>query len=256
MKKKAAWIPYRKNLYRFSLIGSSPFGGDIVDREKIKYIPFGACEYEYMEAWLEDLAREGWLLQSMFACFATFRESEPKQLRYRIVPNAAFQADEEEISFYEENGWHFVGCSRGLNVFCCEDPRVPELFTDLQSFSRRVRNYAIASGICVLSFGYLIWRNSMNGYGIFRQYGGFLHAIHELGIITFPAISFLILLAIAVSVRCAVKYARHAKRIACRQKIERKHNFRRVAAINVAWISAAMLCTTALGVGLIKFLFF
>lgn len=76
-------------------------------RDKTKYIPFGVYEYEYMEAWLEDLARRGWILKSMYACFATFEESEPKKLRYRIVPNAAFKAEDEEISFYEENGCHF-----------------------------------------------------------------------------------------------------------------------------------------------------
>ena len=68
-------------------------------RDKTKYIPFGVYEYEYMEAWLENLARRGWILKSMYACFATFEESEPKKLRYRIVPNAAFKAEDEEISF-------------------------------------------------------------------------------------------------------------------------------------------------------------
>lgn len=119
-------------------------------RDKTKYIPFGVYEYEYMEAWLEDLARRGWILKSMYACFATFEESEPKKLRYRIVPNAAFKAEDEEISFYEENGWHFADCSRGLNVFYCEDPQIPELFTDTKSFSKRTRGYAIAAGIAVL----------------------------------------------------------------------------------------------------------
>ena len=54
-----------------------------MNREKTKYTPFGVYEYEYMEAWLEDLARKGWILKSMFSCFATFEETEPRELRFR-----------------------------------------------------------------------------------------------------------------------------------------------------------------------------
>lgn len=72
-------------------------------KDKTKYIPFGVYDYEYLEEWLEDWTRKGWILKSMFSCFATFEETEPCELRYRIVPNAAFQAEDEEISFYEEN---------------------------------------------------------------------------------------------------------------------------------------------------------
>ena len=216
-------------------------------RDKTKYIPFGVYEYEYMEAWLEDLARKGWILKSMYACFATFEESEPKELRYRIVPNAAFKAEDEEIAFYEENGWHFADCSRGLNVFYCEDPQIPELFTDTRSFSKRARNFAIGSGAAVLAFAYLLWRNVSNGWEIFDE--GILHQIHEMGALTFLSLSVLIILAVFVSIWCMIKYALHAKRIAFEQKIERKRNYRRIAAANKAWMSVALACVAGMIIG-------
>ena len=218
-------------------------------KEKTKYIPFGAYEYEYMEAWLEDLARNGWILKSMFSCFATFEENEPKELRYRIIPNAAFKAKDEEISFYEENGWHFADCSRGLNVFYCEDPQIPELFTDTNSFSRRTRNYAIAAGIAVFGFGYLAWQNLSNGHDLFLSGDGILHTIHEMGALLFLSLSLLLILAVVVSIWCIIRYAQHAKRIACEQKIEGKQDYHRVAAINKTWMSIALLCVAGLIIG-------
>ena len=218
-------------------------------RDKTKYIPFGVYEYEYMEAWLEDLARKGWILKSMYACFATFEESEPKELRYRIVPNAAFKAKDEEISFYEENGWHFADCSRGLNVFYCEGPQIPELFTDTKSFSKRARGYAIAAGIAVLGFGYLLWQNLSNGHDLFWGDDGLLHTIHETGALLFLSLSVLLVLAVVVSLWCMIKYALHAKRIAFEQKIERKRNYRRIAAANKAWMSVALACVVGMIIG-------
>lgn len=209
-------------------------------KEQTKYIPFGAYEYECIEAWLEDWARKGWILKSMISCFATFEETEPCELRYRIVPNAAFQAEEEEISFYEENGWHFVDCSRGLNVFCCEDPQIPELFTDTKSFSKRTKKYAIASGFAVLGFGYLLWQNLSNGHDFFLSDDGILHTIHEAGALVFLSLSLLLILAVIVSVWCMIRYAQHAKRIACEQKIEGKRNFRRIAVVNKAFEHAVL----------------
>ena len=216
-------------------------------RDKTKYIPFGVYEYEYMEAWLEDLAQKGWILKSMYACFATFEESEPKKLRYRIVPNAAFKAEDEEISFYEENGWHFADCSRGLNVFYCEDPQIPELFTDTRSFSKRARNFAIGSGVTVFACGYFLWRNVSNGWEIFDE--GILHQIHEMGALTFLSLSVLIILAVCVSIWCMIKYARQAKRIACRQKIEKKDAFHRLAVVNKTWMITALLCVLFIIIG-------
>lgn len=216
---------------------------------KTKYIPFGVYEYEYMEAWLEEWARKGWLLKSMFSCFATFEETEPCELRYRIVPNAAFQAEDEEISFYEENGWHFADCSRGLNVFYCEDPQIPELFTDTRSFSKRTRNYAIAAGIAVLGFGYLAWQNLSNGQDLFWSDDGILHTIHETGALFFLSLSVLLFLAVVISVWCIIRYARHAKRIAFKQKIERRSNYRRVAVMNKTWMSLASLCIIGMIIG-------
>lgn len=218
-------------------------------KDKTKYIPFGVYDYEYLEEWLEDWARKGWILKSMFSCFATFEETEPCELRYRIVPNAAFQAEDEEISFYEENGWHFAGASRGLNVFYCDDPQIPELFTDNKSFSRRTRTYAIAAGIAVLGFGYLLWSTLSNEYDLFLNDEGILHLIHEMGVLLFLSLSLLIVWAVVGSIWCIIKYAWHAKRIACEQKIEGKRNYRRIAAVNKAWMSVALLYVTGLIIG-------
>lgn len=218
-------------------------------KKKTKYIPFGVYEYEYMEAWLEDWAQRGWILKSMYSCFATFEETEPCEIRYRIVPNAAFKAEDEEISFYEENGWHFADCSRGLNVFYCEDPQIPELFTDTKSFSKRTRYYAIAAGAAVLGYGYLLWKNLSNGHALFWSDDGLLHTIHETGALLFLSLSVLLILAVVVSFWCIIKYARHAKRIAFEQKIERRSNYRRVAAVNKTWMSLALLCVVGMIIG-------
>ena len=59
----------------------------------------------------------------------------------------------------------------------------------------------------------------------------------------------LIVWAVVGSIWCIIKYAWHAKRIACEQKIEGKRNYRRIAAVNKAWMSVALLCVTGLIIG-------
>ena len=57
--------------------------------KKTKYVPFGVCDYEYMESWLEDMAAKGFRLVSMSLCFAIFEKTDAQNLRYRIIPQPA-----------------------------------------------------------------------------------------------------------------------------------------------------------------------
>lgn len=221
----------------------------IMGKKKTKYVPFEVFEYEHMESWLEDLAGKGWMLNGMFACFATFEECKPRKLRYRIVPTAGGKATDEEIAFYEESGWKFAGSARGLNVFCCEDPGAPELFTDRQSFSKRARGYMIGALFSVLAFAYLLWINLSNGVHLFSFDGGFLHGIHDMGVCTFAALSILIVLAVIVSIRAMVKYARHVRRISGGKPLYKGGSFRGIAVLNKTIMLTALVCVILLIIG-------
>ena len=91
-----------------------------------------------MEAWLEDQAARGWrlCLEEGGLWTVTFTRAAPARLRVRLEPQweENWERQREHIPAYEEMGWHYAGCLENSDetylVYDCEDPDVPELYTD------------------------------------------------------------------------------------------------------------------------------
>jgi hypothetical protein len=102
------------------------------------------------EAWLEQLASEGWnvdKLGQISSMKMTFHKTEPKKYRYVFDLNAFKVKDYKRT--YEQFGWEFVGQMSNCFVWRQEytDTR-PESFTDSESLVRRnkrVRNAIIGT---------------------------------------------------------------------------------------------------------------
>lgn len=94
---------------------------------KIKYFTFSAYECTAIQEFLEEMASEGWLLESISGSRFKFTKIEPKNLKFSVEPvpqistldvkdsNTALEYRE----YCESAGWNYV-CERGnLQIFYC-----------------------------------------------------------------------------------------------------------------------------------------
>ena len=112
-------------------------------KRKICIIPYETFETDAIEAWLEDMAGRGWRLEKMTLCFASFRQAEPAEVRYRFdVLTCEKNMQEEKLNtYYAACGWQRVTDFSGHDfaVFCAEDASAEELHTDPAVFRQALR---------------------------------------------------------------------------------------------------------------------
>lgn len=112
------------------------------EKTKKRYLwePCPCYDVERMESWLQDMAREGWVLEGEDAYwfgFFTFVKTEPQELRYRLEPKTTRHSDwlnspdEDAVELYREYGWEFVTQFHYFYIFRTPDPNSRELNTDL-----------------------------------------------------------------------------------------------------------------------------
>lgn len=101
--------------------------------------PCPSYDVERIESWLQDMAKEGWMLDGESAYwfgFFTFVKAEPQIVRYRLEPktkrhsNFTNAPDEEEEELYKEYGWEFVTQFHYFYIYRTADPNARELNTD------------------------------------------------------------------------------------------------------------------------------
>lgn len=96
--------------------------------------PYELWDPGVVEQWLEEEAAEGWRLTDWSGWRVKFEAAEPKKCRVRVYPQSEPESREafwERIAAYEEMGWHFAAAiGLDFEVFYCDDPEIPELFTD------------------------------------------------------------------------------------------------------------------------------
>ncbi len=83
------------------------------------------------EAWFSDMALDGWKLTKLGRVFATFEESEPREIVYRCgVLDDDDQANQQKIELYRKSGWEFVGSRKYLSIFReVENEQTSEVYT-------------------------------------------------------------------------------------------------------------------------------
>ncbi len=99
------------------------------DRVRRLLWPFQDWELEQQQAWLADMAKQGWHLRSTGPGLASFRKGEQANVRYRceIAPDA----NQEQIELFQAAGWEYVGRRNCVLVFRAPvDEQIPEIHTD------------------------------------------------------------------------------------------------------------------------------
>ena len=94
---------------------------------------FWAWNDEQQEAWLTEMAREGWHLREpgVFG-FYTFEQGAPRNVVYRLDFKTAGKDWAEYLQLFADAGWEHVGEAGGWQYFRTEAPEgeVPEIYTD------------------------------------------------------------------------------------------------------------------------------
>jgi hypothetical protein len=98
-------------------------------RRKLRRIwPFEDWELEQQQAWLADMASQGWHLSGLRP-LATFVKGDPARMRYRV--DISDSEDAEQIALYEAAGWEYVGRRLNVQIFRAPtDASIPEIYTD------------------------------------------------------------------------------------------------------------------------------
>lgn len=101
--------------------------------------PCASYDVERIESWLQDMAKEGWVLEGESAYwlgFFTFVQAPPQEIRYRLEPKTTRHSDflngpdDEAEELYREYGWEFVTQFHYFYIYRTADPDARELNTD------------------------------------------------------------------------------------------------------------------------------
>lgn len=135
-----------------------------------KLIPCSPYDIPGIQSWLDEMALQGLFLKEFTPRWdrAVFELGDPKPMRYRLDPiSRNIEKDREREEPYAQMGWTFVDyIPHRFYVFSCDDPEVPELYTDPQSLAmamgdlirREIRNtLLLISGIALTSAILLFW---------------------------------------------------------------------------------------------------
>lgn len=93
-------------------------------------------DVERLESWLQDMAKEGWLLSKDAIWTFTFEKSAPQAMRYRLEPKKKVHTDytnapdDDEVDLFREYGWEFVTQFDSFYIYSTADPHARELNTD------------------------------------------------------------------------------------------------------------------------------
>lgn len=124
---------------------------------------FDESQLEEIEAWLSDMAVQGWHFSHTGCSFAVFEQGEPEAVRYRCdVFRPRHPELEERLEFYRSAGWEYVCSRRMVHVFRAPaDNSIPEIHTDPQeqahSLTLLQRRLLINSGLLGALMAWLLF---------------------------------------------------------------------------------------------------
>ena len=110
------------------------------ERKIYRLLPCYKNDVLAMEAWLEDMAAEGYMLKKIFLSIAIFVECEPAKVRFRLLPKPANKlldmggtptVQENFIALRELEGWRHVASTPYYFVFYTKNTALPEPERDL-----------------------------------------------------------------------------------------------------------------------------
>lgn len=101
--------------------------------------PCFAHDMEGIQTWLEDLAKEGLMMEpeGRTLTIFSFRRGAPQKVRYRleaVAPRGFWSAsdgpDWEMRKTFAQMGWKYLDYFGSFHIYRCDDPQAPELNTD------------------------------------------------------------------------------------------------------------------------------
>ncbi len=157
-----------------------------------KWKIFGAWNLEKEVNWLVEMAREGWILESVGLFNYTFKKAEPCEMCYQLDFSTHKIKDQEEYhSIYAEAGWGLIGKMGGWNYFGKpkKEGETQTIYTDKQSLIEMFKR--------IISFLVII-----NGPTVY-----FLVIMHSSFTMAMPAAINIIILSLFVLVEFGIAYA-------------------------------------------------
>lgn len=181
-------------------------------KRRVRPIPCPVYDIETTESWLEDMARQGWMLEKdgFFAGLAWFQAAKPQKVRYRLEPTDKKMApmDDDAQELYEELGWTIVAQRGNLRLFRSTDPNARELSTDPQVQAiliSSLRRAEISNALCAL-----VW---LVVYPVLFFKGGFIQSVVTLGTLFSLWTLAMLIWYLAGSFRSTIYYGRLKKRL-------------------------------------------
>ena len=113
---------------------------DAKERKIYRILPCYRNDILAIEAWLEDMAAEGYMLKKIFLSIAIFVECEPAKVRFRLLPKPANKlldmggaptVQENFIALRELEGWRHVASTSYYFIFYTKNAALPEPERDL-----------------------------------------------------------------------------------------------------------------------------
>ena len=113
---------------------------DAKERKIYRILPCYRNDILAIEAWLEDMAAEGYMLKKLFLSIAIFVECEPTKVRFRLLPKPANKlldmggvptVQENFIALRELEGWSHVASTSYYFIFYTKNAALPEPERDL-----------------------------------------------------------------------------------------------------------------------------
>ena len=109
-------------------------------RHTYRLCPCSPMDVEGIQSWLEELARDGLVLETdgSFCGIFTFRKETAKTVRYRLTPvrkKQGFWEDsrepsEEEKEYSAQCGWEYVARCGSFHIYSADNPNARPLHTD------------------------------------------------------------------------------------------------------------------------------
>lgn len=133
--------------------------------------PCPSYDVARMQAWLEDLAQDGWFLmkQGYLLGFWSFEKGTPSQMRYRMVisPEGTKAINDywgdpspESLELSSASGWTYLEKYRDFHIYATADKHAPEMETDpelqIKTLDKLRRRFLINSLILLVFYCFQI----------------------------------------------------------------------------------------------------
>ena len=223
------------------------------NRHTYRICPCSPMDVEGIQSWLEELARDGLVLETdgSFCGIFTFRKETAKTIRYRLTPvqkKQGFWEDsqdpsEEEMEYSAQCGWEYVVRWGSFHIYRADNPNARPLHTDpaVQAMAidtlRKQQRHLFISELIYWTILILLRSNGRLSLFLTAAVTGPVHVIGLIGAVLWAAGTILIRL---------IRLSRYRKRILQGDRLETPRNWKKAAPKVLCtrllpWILAAMI---------------